>query len=102
MKQSIKEIDKELKIRLFYVLALTAIIANTLGFVSNVIIYGFTNITIFILVCAVIMYIVGGLGIYLKKIQLPANIILFLGNFIEFPVFRKEMAFHWFNDCYFI
>lgn len=33
MKQSIKEIDKELKIRLFYVLALTAIIANTLGFV---------------------------------------------------------------------
>lgn len=86
MKQSIKEIDKELKIRLFYVLALTAIIANTLGFVSNVIIYGFTNITIFILVCAIIMYIVGGLGIYLKKIQLPANIILFLGNFIEFPV----------------
>ena len=86
MKQSINELNKELKIRLFYVLALTAIIANTLGFISNVIIYGFTNITIFILVCAIIMYIVGGLGIYSKKIIFPANMILFLGNFIEFPV----------------
>ena len=64
--QSIVKMNEELKIRLFYVLSITAIVANTIGFISNAIIYGFTSITIFTLVCSVI--------------------ILVLGNIIEFPV----------------
>ena len=49
--QSIVKMNEELKIRLFYVLSITAIVANTIGFISNAIIYGFTSITIFTLVC---------------------------------------------------
>lgn len=86
MKQSIIQMNKELKMRLFYVLSITAIVANTIGFVSNVIIYGFTNITIFILICTIIIYITGFIGIYYKKSKIPAEIILGLANFIEFPI----------------
>lgn len=84
--QSIVKNNEELKIRLFYVLSITAIVANAIGFISNAIIYGFTPITIFTLVCAIIMYIVGIMGMYTKNSKLPAVIILVLGNIIEFPV----------------
>ena len=33
--QSIVKMNEELKIRLFYVLSITAIVANTIGFISN-------------------------------------------------------------------
>lgn len=84
--QSIVKMNEELKIRLFYVLSITAIVANTIGFISNAIIYGFTSITIFTLVCAIIMYIAGIMGMYTKNSKLPSVIILVLGNIIEFPV----------------
>ena len=84
--QSIVKMNEELKIRLFYVLSITAIVANTIGFISNAIIYGFTPITIFTLVCAIIMDIAGIMGMYTKNSKLPAVIILVLGNIIEFPV----------------
>ena len=83
--QSIVKMNEELKIRLFYVLSITAIVANTIGFISNAIIYGFTSITIFTLVCAIIMYIAGIMGMYTKNSKLPSVIILVLGNIIEFP-----------------
>ena len=35
----IVKMNEELKIRLFYVLSITAIVANTIGFISNAIIY---------------------------------------------------------------
>ena len=84
--QSIVKMNEKLKIRLFYVLSITAIVANTIGFISNAIIYGFTSITIFTLVCAIIMYIAGVMGMYTKNSKLPSVIILVLGNIIEFPV----------------
>ena len=84
--QSIVKMNEELKIRLFYVLSITSIVANTIGFISNAIIYGFTSITIFTLVCAIIMYIAGIMGMYTKNSKLPSVIILVLGNIIEFPV----------------
>lgn len=84
--QSIVKMNEELKIRLFYVLSITAIVANTIGFISNAIIYGFTPIIIFTLVCAIIMYIAGIMGMYTKNSKLPSVIILVLGNIIEFPV----------------
>ena len=65
--QSIVKMNEELKIRLFYVLSITAIVANTIGFISNAIIYGF-------------------MGMYTKNSKLPSVIILVLGNIIEFPV----------------
>ena len=71
--QSIVKMNEELKIRLFYVLSITAIVANTIGFISNAIIYGFTSITIFTLVCAIIMYIAGIMGMYTKNSKLPRS-----------------------------
>lgn len=86
MNQAIIEMYDELKMRLFYILAFTAIIANTIGFISNAVIYGFTNITIFTLVCDLIMILLGIQGFYFQKYYLPATIILLFGNFIEFPI----------------
>ena len=84
--QSIVKMNEELKIRLFYVLSITAIVANTIGFISNAIIYGFTNITLFTLVCDLIMIILGIQGMYFKKYYVPATVILLFCNFIEFPI----------------
>lgn len=44
--------DDELEQRLFYVLAWTAMIANTIGYVSNAILYGWTPSTVFSFGCA--------------------------------------------------
>ena len=37
--QSIVKMNEELKIRLFYVLSITAIVANTIGFISKLPVY---------------------------------------------------------------
>lgn len=86
MNQTIIKMYDELKMRLFYVLSLTAIIANTIGFIFNALIYGFTNITLFTLVCDLIMIFLGIQGVYFHKYQIPATVILLFGNFIEFPI----------------
>ena len=44
--------DDELELRLFYALAWTAMIANTIGYVSNAILYGWTPSTVFSFGCA--------------------------------------------------
>lgn len=78
--------DIDFEMSLFQVLASTAIIANTLGYISDVIFYGINNETIFTFVCALIMYIVSGLGMYLRKPKIPIIGILFMCTLIEFPV----------------
>ena len=85
--QSIVKMNEELKIRLFYVLSITAIVANTIGFISNAIIYGFTSITIFTLVCAIIMYIAGIMGMYTKNSKLPSVIILGIRKYYRVSCF---------------
>ena len=84
--QSIVKMNEELKIRLFYVLSITAIVANTIGFISNAIIYGFTSITIFTLVCAIIMYIVGIMGIYNKTIKFPFLYLFYSAYYILYMI----------------
>lgn len=78
--------DDELEMRLFYVLAWTAMIANTIGYVSNAILYGWTPSTMFSFGCAVIMYIAGIAGFVSHKPSFPALLILVVCCFIEFPV----------------
>ena len=78
--------DDELEMRLFYVLAWTAMIANTIGYVSNAILYGWTPSTLFSFGCAVIMYIAGIAGFVLRKPGFPALLILVVCCLVEFPV----------------
>ena len=66
----------DLKIRLFYVLALTACIANTLGYLTNMLLYGMTAATLFPLFCAVIIYAASAYGIKTKKTKIPVVLIL--------------------------
>ena len=76
----------DLKLRLFYVLACTACVANTIGYISNVFLYGFTLPTFFPLFCALIIYCASIYGVYTKKTRLPILIILLICNIVEFPV----------------
>lgn len=76
----------DLKLRLFYVLSMTACIANTLGYVTNAILYGIAIETIFPLCCALIIYGASAYGIYNGKTRIPIAIILVICNVIEFPV----------------
>lgn len=78
-----KDIDFEMS--LFQVLASTAIIANTLGYISDALFYGVNNETIFTFLCALIMYIASGIGMYLRKPKIAISIILLVCNLIEFP-----------------
>lgn len=79
-----KDIDFEMS--LFQVLAITAIIANTLGYISDAFFYGMNTETVFTFACALIMYIASGIGMYLRKPRIPIIIILVVCNLIEFPV----------------
>ena len=79
-----KDIDFEMS--LFKVLATTAIIANTLGYISDALFYGINNETIFTFLCAVIMYIASVYGMHYKEPRIPIVIILFVCTLIEFPV----------------
>lgn len=79
-----KDIDFEMS--LFQVLASTAIIANTLGYISDALFYGVNSETIFTFLCALIMYVASGIGMYLRKPTIAITIILSVCNLIEFPV----------------
>lgn len=78
--------DNELAMRLFYVLAWTAMIANTIGYLSNAILYGWTQSTVFSFVCALIMYVAGAAGFIWHTHKVPVFIILMICNLVEFPV----------------
>lgn len=77
--------DAELQMNLFYVLAWTAIIANTIGYITNGIFYGLTTATLFTFGCALVMYAAGAAGMISHKPQIPVLIILAVCNLIEFP-----------------
>lgn len=76
----------DLKIRLFYVLAWTACIANTLGYLTNALLYGFTAATLFPFCCALIIYVASAYGMMTKRTKVPVILILIICNLLEFPV----------------
>lgn len=80
------DIKIDLKIRLFYVLAWTACIANTLGYLTNALLYGFTPATIFPFGCALIIYAASAYGMVTQKTTIPVILILVICDLLEFPV----------------
>lgn len=77
--------DEELNKKLFLVLAWTAIIANTIGYLSNAFLYGITRETLFTFACALVMYMAGAWGMVSGKRKVPIMIIMGVCNCIEFP-----------------
>lgn len=69
----------------FTVLALTASIANTIGFASNAILFGYSFPTIICLTCAIIMVILFMYGRNDAHRHTAAVAILMIVNFFEFP-----------------
>lgn len=76
----------DLQLRLFYVLVCTACVANTIGYVSNALLYGFTLPTLFPFGCALIIYCASIYGVYTQKTKIPIRIILLICDILEFPV----------------
>lgn len=80
------DVNIDLKIRLFYVLACTACIANTIGYLTNALLYGLTMATLFPFCCALIIYAASAYGIITKHTKIPVILILVICNLLEFPV----------------
>ena len=75
-----------LETRLFIILGWTALVANTIGFLSNLIFYGLAPDTIFYGICATTMLAIGRMEEKIGKERLAAGLILFIVNVVEFPV----------------
>lgn len=76
----------DLKLRLFYVLAMTACIANTLGYISNALLYGMTMATFFPFCCALVIYAASIYGVRTGHTKIPVLLILCICDIVEFPV----------------
>lgn len=72
--------------RLFIVLGWTALIANTVGFLSNLAFYGLTADTCFYGICVACILVIGILEGLTGKDRFAAALILLMVNVLEFPV----------------
>ena len=79
------ELNNGLKKRLFWVLVITACIANMMGFISNGIMYGMSLPTVVCGICELIVIICGAVGINFDKQKAAAIIMVILMVMFEFP-----------------
>ncbi len=75
----------DIKERMFYVLAVACVIANTFGFIANFILYGFSLGTMFCGICAMLMIFFSLFGFYGHNMPLATQLIIFTLNLVEFP-----------------
>ena len=85
----LKECEDELQNMrrlLFRVLAVTACLSNTLGFVANIISHGWSRVSVFIGACMLLMYLLFFLG-ETKNLRERASFwMIVLSTLIEFPL----------------
>ena len=79
------ELNAKLQKRLLWVLVLTGCIANLVGFLSNVVLFGMSLPTVVCGVCEIIMVICGMSGIGLGRQKSAAAFMVSMLAFIEFP-----------------
>lgn len=84
-KEKISGNNSDFKRRIFCVMAITAGLANLLGFISNAVLFGFTSGTIICGVCAAVVISAGVFGIAANRIEIAMYLILALVNLFEFP-----------------
>lgn len=79
------ELNTRLKNRLFWKLVLTGCIANTVGFLSNAVLFGMTLPTIVCGVCVIMIVLCGVVGIRFGKQRTAAVVMVLMFSQIEFP-----------------
>lgn len=81
-----EELSKELKIKLFRTLAITAIVANVIGFLINILLYGFSGPIALVGGCCILMTIFAVIGTITKRIDVAAVGIVCVAALFEFPL----------------
>lgn len=79
------ELNTKLNRRLFWKLVLTGCIANTVGFLSNAILFGMTLPTIVCGVCVIMIVLCGVVGIRFGKQRTAAALMVLMFSIFEFP-----------------
>lgn len=79
------ELNTKLNRRLFWKLVLTGCIANTVGFLSNAILFGMTSPTIVCGVCVIMIVLCGVVGIRFGKQRTAAALMVLMFSIFEFP-----------------
>ncbi len=79
------ELNTKLQKRLFWNLVLTGCIANTIGFLSNVMLFGMTPPTIVCGICVILIVLCGVAGIRFGKQRTAAAVMVLILSLIEFP-----------------
>ena len=79
------ELNTKLNKRLFWKLVLTGCIANTVGFLSNAVLFGMTLPTIVCGMCVIMIVLCGVVGICFGKQRTAAAVMVLMCSMIEFP-----------------
>ena len=79
------ELNTKLNKRLFWKLVLTGCIANTVGFLSNAVLFGMTLPTIVCGMCVIMIVLCGEVGIRFGKQRTAAAVMVLMFSIIEFP-----------------
>lgn len=83
-KKSI-EMEQEMSWKMYQILVIIAAIANLIGTICNFCIHGTEIPTILCGTCLLMIMIIGVVGWYTKKVQLPAVMIILVLAWFEFP-----------------
>ena len=81
-----EELNKELKTKLFKTLAITSIVANVIGFLINILLYGLSGPIVIVGICCAVMIGFALLGVLTKRIDVAAVGIVCVGALFEFPL----------------
>lgn len=80
-----KELNCKVNRNKFIILAINGCIANLIGFISNVVLFGWSAPSIVVGICALLMFSFSAFGFKERNIPLATVLILFLIDFFEFP-----------------
>ncbi|MGN1156664.1 MAG: hypothetical protein ACI4TK_10835, partial [Agathobacter sp.] len=79
------ELDVKLQRELFWNLVITGVIANTVGFLSNALLFGLSLPTLICGTCVVMIAVCGVAGIRFGKQRTAATVMVLMFSMVEFP-----------------
>lgn len=84
--KSISDTDIDIRVRVAFVVTVTAVVGNTIGFLANFFLFGFAFTTYATFLCAVLAILTTWLGFRERKIGVCFWIMIYLLIFFEFPL----------------
>lgn len=79
------EINAKLQIKLFWAMVITGCVANMVGFLSNLALFGLSIPTVVCGACEIMIIVCGGIGIRLQKTKSAATVMVLVLALVEFP-----------------